>query len=450
MQSSEHRPKRSDDFIGIDVNDTDRRRVLVIAYYFPPMGLSGVQRTVKFVKYLPQFGWDPTVLTIQPGGYFAHDDSLLDDLSSNNVRIVRTLAAGPGKLFEKKEVIKLPSERTRKFLSRISDTFFIPDNKIGWKRKAVRKAVELHKKTPFDLVFVTGPPFSSFLAGTEIKARINKPLVFDYRDPWVEYPFKFYPTPLHRLRNVQLEKKCLQASSHVVTTNRRVKEVLLKNYPFLSYHDIDIIPQGFDPADFKPDTMQQKKGPHHPRSNQKMRLTYAGVFWEDRVPDYFLQALYRIFQEKPKLRGSIEACFVGHFRNENMRLVNKLALQDTVNVVGYLPHRECVRQLMDSDVLWMIVGDGLGSPGKAYEYIGAKKPILGCAPDGFMKSMILEAGGKVVAPDDVDGIKKAIEEFYTQFRRGELQGPSPEVYDKYNRLTLTRSLVKVFESLFVL
>jgi glycosyltransferase involved in cell wall biosynthesis len=425
------------------MNDVPPRKVLVVAYYFPPMGLSGVQRTLKFVKYLPQFGWHPTVLTVDAVGYFAQDDSLLQELAGKPITVLRTAAAGPGKVFARKEIVKLPSERARKLLSRVSDTFFIPDNKIGWKKKAVALALKSHAEAPFDLIFSTAPPFTDFLIGAELKARINKPLVFDYRDPWLDYPFKFYPTPLHRYRHYVLERNALRASSHVITTNRQVKESLIGRYPFLSYHDVDIIPQGFDPEDFRPDHQSQVS-----KTPGVMRMTYAGIFWEDRVPDYFLQALHDVFQEKPKLRGRIEAWFVGNFREENKKLMNKLHLQESVRVLGYLPHQECVGHLLASDVLWVIVGDRVGSPGKTYEYIGAQKPILGCAPDGFLKSTILEAGGTVVAPTDVAGIKRAIEEYYAKFERNQLTGPSPEVVEKHNRVTLTGSLVKVFESLF--
>ncbi len=420
----------------------EQRRVLVIAYYFPPMGLSGVQRTLKFVKYLPQYGWQPTVLTVEPGGYFAHDDSLLKELEGKDVQIVRTPGAGPGKMFAKKETVKIPSERTRKLFSRVSDTFFIPDNKIGWKKNAVAKAVELHKETPFDLIFATAPPFTDFLIGAEIKSLINRPLVFDYRDAWVEYPHKFYPTPLHKLRNILLERRALKASSYVVTTNRRVKELIIKRHGFLSYNDIEIIPQGFDPEDFAGDT----KAGVVPKT-KKMRITYAGVFWEDRVPDYFLQALHDLFEEQPLLRGRIEALFIGKFRKENVKLVEKLKLNDAVKVIDYLPHGECVNNLVVSDVLWMIVGDDVGSPGKTYEYIGAGKPILGCVPDGFLKQTILEAGGKATSPSDVEGIKNAIEEFYREFETKKLRGPAADVIEKYDRSKLTGHLVRVFEEL---
>jgi glycosyltransferase involved in cell wall biosynthesis len=425
------------------------RRVLVIAYYFPPMGLSGVQRTLKFVKYLPQFGWHPTVLTVEPRGYVARDESFLQEIEGRDIRIVRTAPAGPGRLFGKREVVGLPAEWKRKLLSRISDTFFIPDNKVGWRRKAVARALTLHRETPFDLIFATAPPFTDFLIGREVKRRIGKPLVLDYRDPWVDYPFKFYPTPLHRWRNVVLERRALRASSHVVTTNRRVKERIIHRYGFLTYHDIDIIPQGFDPEDFPPGVMRgRRKGAAASESGGKMRVTYAGIFWEDRVPDYFLQAIHDLFAEKPRLRGRIEARFVGTFRDENVKLVRRLGLQDAVHVTGYLPHPQCIKELVDSDVLWTTVGDEYGSPGKTYEYIGARKPILGLVPDGFLKSTILEAGGQAVAPHDVPAIKRALEELLAAYDKRQLKGPRADVVDRYNRVTLTGGLVKIFESLF--
>ena len=424
---------------------TPTRRVLVVAYYFPPMGLSGVQRTLKFVKYLPQFGWQPTVLSVEPRGYIAKDESLLEDLVGRDVRIVRTTPSGPSRLLGKREAVGLPAEWKRKLLSRLSDTFFIPDNKIGWKRRAVKRALALNKETPFDLIFATAPPFTDFLIGRKLKAKFNKPLVLDYRDPWVDYPFKFYPTPLHKLLNIYLERKALRASSHIVTTNRRVKEQILRRHRFLTYHDIEIISQGFDPDDFPPESPRRRSTP---AGERRMRITYAGIFWEDRKPDQFLQAMHDLFAEKPRLRGRMEAVFIGNFREENKKLIAKLGLQDAVRVMDYLPHSDCIRELRTSDVLWMTVGDDLGSPGKAYEYIGARKPILALAPDGFLKSAVQEAGGTTVSPTDVGGIKKALEDYIDLFEKRKLRGPNDDVVEKYNRVILTRTLVKVFESLF--
>jgi glycosyltransferase involved in cell wall biosynthesis len=243
-----------------------------------------------------------------------------------------------------------------------------------------------------------------------------------------------------------LETRVLRASDKIITINRRIKELLLKRYPFLQYQDIEIISQGFDPADFDLDGIA-----HIPRG-QKMILTYSGTFIDKRTPKYFLQALARIFHEQPGLRNKIEACFVGHFREENLRLVRRLGLQDVVRVIGYVDHSECVRTLLASDVLWMIVGKGTGedmmSTGKLFEYLGARKPILGCVPDGVAKTTIEDSGaGIVVEPDDVQGIATAIKTLYRKHESGSLVGPAQDYVEKFNRKRLTADLARTFELL---
>ena len=226
------------------------RKVLIIAYYFPPMGLSGVQRTVKFAKYLPQFGWQPTVLTVNPTGYYALDESLLKEVEEAGVEIVRTNSLDVNRLLRKKGVVKMPSERIRKMLQFFGDTFFIPDTKIGWKRRALRKAQDILQREKFDLLFATAPPQTDFLIGTALKKKTQIPLVVDYRDSWLQYPYKFFPTPLHRYLHYRLEKRVLKAADHVLVTHRRVKENLIKRHASLRYHDVTILSQGYDPADF--------------------------------------------------------------------------------------------------------------------------------------------------------------------------------------------------------
>ncbi|MGA9116662.1 MAG: glycosyltransferase [Bacteroidota bacterium] len=420
------------------------RRVLVVAYYFPPMGLSGVQRSSKFVKYLPEYGWHPTVLTVDGVGYYAQDPSLLEELSSPAVRIVRTGGAGPGRYLARGEAVRMPSERTRKWLSRLSDALFIPDNKIGWRRPALRRALALHAETPFDLIFCTAPPFTSFLIGRDLKERINRPLVFDYRDSWCDYPFRFYASPAHRMGHRALERSALRSSSHVVTTNRRVKESLLQRYPFLGYRDVDIIPQGYDPEDFEglPVPVPGK------REERPMTIAYAGVFWEDRRPDQLLHALAGILKERPGLRGRIRAVFLGTVREEHTRLMQRLGLGDVVEVTGYVPHRECISRLRKADLLWLVVGDEFSSPGKLYEYIGAGRSILGSAPEGFVRQTVLEAGGKVVEPGSVPQMRAALLEALARYERGELPVPAPGFRGRFDRRKLTGDLVRIFNGLF--
>ncbi|MFA6542030.1 MAG: glycosyltransferase family 4 protein [Bacteroidota bacterium] len=417
------------------------RNVLVIAYYFPPLGLSGVQRTLKFVKYLEQFGWQPTVLTIGNVAYFAKDESLLKELDGLNIEIIRTDSLDPNTVLRKRNkdnVVRLPKERTQKLYRMLTDLFFIPDNKIGWKRHALKAAGTLLEKKKFDVIFATSPPQTAFIIGRKLKEKYKIPLVIDYRDAWVDYPFKWYPTPLHKYLNIRKERKVLRAADSILTASRRVKEFILRRYKFLSYNDVQLLPQGFDPADM----VVEERGLLP--ITEKMRITYSGTFYEDRTPLYFFEALSLVFKNHPKMRGRIEACFVGAFRTEHINLVNKLQLQDSVNILGYLEHKETVKYLLASDVLWVMMQDDLSSPGKIFEYIGTGKKILGCVPEGNIRHLIQEANGISAEPKNVRQIADAIAALYHQYEQKELRGARSEIIDKYNRVHLTGELAKVF------
>ncbi len=419
-----------------------RRNVLVIAYYFPPMGLSGVQRTLKFVKYLPQFGWQPTVVTVTPTGYFAEDYTLLDELEPFDIDIVRIGSLDPNRLFRKKRVVKLPSEPLRKMFTFLSDTFFIPDNKVLWKRKVLRRMDSLFREKKFKVIFATAPPFTDFLIGKKLRERYGVPLVTDYRDVWHEYPNKYYPTPLHRYIHYHLEKGVLGSTSAIITTNRRVKELLLKRYKFLQYNDVRIISQGYDPADMADGAVTPQR---ESSARSKLRIAHAGTFYGDRSPVCFLRAVQQAISLQPAFVDNVEIHFIGAFRTADKKLVSSFGLDGIVRFHGYLNHRRCVEELLASDLLWLTLGNDRQSPGKLYEYLGARKPILACVPEGFVKQTILESGGGVaVRPDDVDGISKAILQFYDQHRRGNLPRPREDVVERYSRVKLTEELATVF------
>lgn len=419
-----------------------RRNVLVIAYYFPPMGLSGVQRTLKFVKYLPQFGWHPIVVTVTPTGYFAADDTLLDELVPHNVDIIRIGSLDPNRLFRKKRVVRMPSEPLRKVFTFLSDMFFIPDNKIGWKYRVLRRIDSLLNETTINVIFATAPPFTDFLIGKALHERYRVPLVVDYRDVWHEYPYKYFPTPLHHYLHYRLEKSVLRSASAIITTNRRVKELLLNRYKFLQYNDVRIISQGYDPADMAGGEVTAQR---ESSTRAKLRIAHAGTFYGDRSPIYFLRAVQQAISLQPTIADNLEIHFIGAFRTADKKLVSSFGLDGIVYIHGYLNHRQCVEQLLASDLLWLTLGNDRQSPGKVYEYLGARKPILACVPEGFVKQTILESGaGVVVPPDDVHGISKAILEFFDQRRRANLPKPSEVVVERYNRVKLTEELATVF------
>lgn len=418
------------------------RKVLVIAYYFPPMGLSGVQRTAKFVKYLPQYGWKPTVLTVTPTGYYAMDDSLLKEVEHAGTEILRASSLDPNRLFRKQGVVKMPPEGIRKILQFAGDSIFFPDTKIGWKRSAVKAASELMKREQFNLIFATAPPQTDFLIGETLKRKFSVPLVLDYRDAWLDYPFKYYPTPLHKYIHYRMEKRVLKASDRIIVTLRRVKESILKHYLGLDYNDVVIIPQGYDAEDFESFTQSKSS------SRKKMSITHAGTFYAGRNPSVMLQALHNVFHNSPSLRGRIELKLIGNGRDEDRSLVNKLGLQQDVTFLGYLEHRECTKYLAESDILWIVLDNNFQSPGKLYEYIGVRKPILGSVVDGYMKQLIMESkSGVCIPPTDIKAHETAIVELFSQYEKNQLKQIAPEFAQKYNRLTLTGELARQFESL---
>lgn len=420
-------------------------KVLVIAYYFPPMGLSGVQRTLKFTKYMSKYNWKPTVLTTGKTGYYAHDLTLLKEAEDAGIEIIRTEAFDINSLLSNFSTIKMPRELFRKFLSLLSKTFFIPDNKVSWSKKAYLKGKEILSIEKFDVIFVSIPPFSQFLTAIKLKSEFNIPVIVDYRDLWFGNHFAFYPTHYHKLRHKKLEYKALRNSDHVTVVNRRIKEHLLTNYKFLRFEDITIIPHGFDPEDF---TKTESCNVHTKRN--KLKILYSGIFYENITPKYFFSAFKKLTIEYPEIAENMELHFVGHLRRENKKLVTKLNLYKFVIDHGYLDHVETVKKLMQNDVLWFMLGNKKNmdsvSVGKLFEYFGTRKPIIACVPDGASKNSANEYGATFITePDNVTQIYETFLNIHKLFQKNQMPVPNEEFILKHDRDYLTRQLTLIFQ-----
>ncbi len=420
-------------------------KVLVITYYFPPMGLSGVQRTLKFVKYLKKYNWEPTVITTGKVGYFAHDNYLQQELDETAIRILRIEGKEPNSFLAGLGTIKMPREFIRQIFNKISQSLFFPDNKISWAKKAVLKAREMLQKEHFDAVFISGPPFSLFYEFSKVKRNNNIPLVLDYRDLWFGSYFAFYPTFIHKIIHKKMEYKSLKAADLVTVTNRIIKERLIKNYNFLTHNDIAIISHGFDHEDFE-------RIPAQPKANRRMIIAYSGIFMVYSTPGYFLKAFKKLALERPDVAKNIELHFVGFLREENKKLIKKLKMEEFVFDHGYVDHNEAIAKLKSADVLWMMVGRRKNIeailPGKLYEYIGSGKPILGCVPDGAAKIALSEYPAAFICePDDVEQIKETILRIYDLYIKKSFPVPESELLVKFRRDYLTEQLAKQFNNL---
>lgn len=404
------------------------------------MGLSGVQRTLKFVKYLKNYNWEPTVITTGKVAYFAHDDSLQKELDETGVRVIRVAGSDPNSILSKKGTIKLPSEFIRNTFNKLSQIFFIPDNKNSWSKKAFKKATELIASEHFDCVFITGPPFSQFDAFSSLKKKYNIPIVLDYRDLWYESYFAFYPTPFHKRIHKKKEYQALKAADLIIVTNRKLKEKLLSSFQFLTFNDIVIIPHGYDIQDFEGISAQ-------PKPQNKMVLMYSGIFMVYSTPKYFLKAFKQLSIERTDIASNIELQFVGFLREENKKLIRKLNLQTFVKDHGYVSHTESISKLKSADVLWFMVGKRKNIeailPGKVYEYIGSKKPLIASVPDGAAKLAVTEYKASFITePDNIEQIKNTIIEVYKLYKEGNLPVPDENFVEGFRRDILTEQLAK--------
>jgi glycosyltransferase involved in cell wall biosynthesis len=407
------------------------RTVLVIAYYFPPIGLSGVQRTLKFVKYLSNYGWKPIVLTTSPDAFYAFDETLDEEIGDETI-VYRTESKKKDKL----KITKFPNYFTQKIGRALIQTFYQPDRAIKWKKQAIALAEKILFEHKVDMIFSTAPPFTDFLIAKEISERFKIPYLVDYRDIWVDNPFHFYATPFHKSYAINLEKNVLKTANKAIVTTRHSKETLLKRYSFLNHDDIVIIPHGFDSNDFleyqdvKPD-------------RNKFTITHSGLFQDNRTPKYFLKALANFIKNNPQAKNQIEARFIGIMRKGHLKYIKKFNLNENVVITGYVAHKSAIDHLMQSDILWLMLDDNVRSPGKLFEYFGARKPLIACVPDGVIRKIALDSKSAIVTdPKNIIEIEQAIASMYKLWQSNTLPVPKFEFVEQYDRAKLTGELAR--------
>ncbi len=414
------------------------------------MGLSGVQRTAKFLKYLPRYGWESTVVTCRPHGYFAYDDSLLREVEEAGVAIRRAASWDPTRLFGQRATVRMPRESVRQGLSALSQWVFVPDNKIGWIRPALRQALAALRETPCDLIYSSAPPYASHLAAARLARKTGLPLVLDFRDDWVGNPRHVYPTPWHRALSTRLEGRALRAADRIVVIDDAKRDGLAERHPDIpSARDIRIVPQGYDPEDFG----GAPRIPGLDAAPDRFTLLYSGVFYHAQSPEPFLRGLAALAESKPALRNRLRAVFAGLLPASARRLVDRLGIGDLVHYAGYLSHRDAVNALLAADMLWMTIGRAPGcdriSVGKMYEYFGARKPILGLVPEGVAREALRPYGAaRIVEPDAApEVVAAALEQCYEAWRAGRLPQPDPAYAAQFDRRRLAGALTDIFNDI---
>lgn len=440
-------------------------KVLMVAYTFPPIGGSGVQRMVKFAKYLPEFGWQPVILTVNNPASAEMDPSLFNDLpddlsvhrapdfnlvdllrrmvrklrSSSNRRTARARADAPA-----------PScsvGRVRQAWRDFSETWLmIPDRSCYWLLPALWVGVRSAKEC--DVILSTSAPFTNHLVAYFLQKFSGKPWVADFRDPWTQYGIYQRPSKLRSKVDVFFEGLFLKNPDRVTVTCAATADGFRRLYPYLPREKFVEITNGFDAADFD----QRMDSCPDCSPFESFTIVYVGRFVDEEhsyVPSFF-QALKELHCDHPELDSEIQVIFVGRFGEQGYELLKRWELEKIVQTVGYIPHAESIKLLFKSHALLLTLNDAPGTellyPGKLFEYFAAGRTILALVPEGATADLVRDMGaGLVVPPDDVEAIKRAVFGLYNQHKQGNMLFRIYDDLQRFERRTLTRRLAQCLE-----
>ena len=423
------------------------KKVLIITYYWPPSGGAGVQRWLKFAKYLPEFGWQPVILTVDPeyASYPQRDESLLSEVDPNC--LVYTTKSFElynfYKLISRKKEVPyggFANESKEGLLQKVSKfirgNFLLPDPRKGWNKYALKKAEELIKLHRIDTVITTSPPHSTQLIGLKLKQKLNIRWIADLRDPWTDiyYYNQFKHTVLARKIDKRYERKVVENADQLITVSEDVKRVFAEKSRFPISEKTVVIPNGFDEDDFRLTNFP---------AEAKKIITYSGTISEVYRVDCLLEALHHLNDD---LKSQVRIRFVGKVPSSIEQKFRSTGLE--IELVGYVDHPKSIEYLFRSDLLLLVIPEVKNNrgilTGKFFEYLASQKPILAIGPiDGDLAKIIRETNcGKLFDYDDSEGM--------LQFIQNTLAKPisvsNPERMNRYSRKQLTHKIAELLES----
>jgi glycosyltransferase involved in cell wall biosynthesis len=419
------------------------RKVLYIVYYYPPVGGSGVQRGVKFSRYLPEHGWESLILTPHPA-LLKHpkDASLLDDVPKSQ-KIYRSFVLDARWLFKLLWGLRLPG-----IVNWLRYHVFIPDAEILWLPFAKYKLRRIMRENKIDIVFISGPPFSPMLLGKWIKKKYSLPHVIDFRDDWTQGQSRqdIPPPEFFRRRETRLERETLINADHLVVVNKAYKKDFLKLYPDIESNHISVIANGYDESDFAISLPPRKTDPG------KLRIVHAGVLFGRRHPAKIWEALISLSRSGKIDPKKISIHVYGHnFSSFVFKgFENDPVIRNIVHLHPYLPHNKMIPVMLQADALWLFSGPGAKSgaelPGKVFEYMRCAKPILAVInPRGVCAEVLNASGlGFIADTEDVGSIANRLLEIYRGWEAGNYNLKADwDHIRSFERKSLTAELAQV-------
>jgi hypothetical protein len=425
---------------------TEPKKLLIITYYWPPAGGPGVQRWLKFVKYLPDFGVQPIVYIPENPTYPITDEGLLKEVSDKAI-ILKNKIFEPYQLasiFSKKQTQKIssgiiPAAKKQSFLEKlllwVRGNLFIPDARKYWVNPSVAYLKNYIQENNIDTIVTSGPPHSLHLIGLKLKEQLNIKWLADFRDPWTTIGYhkalklSTYANKKHKL----LESKVLNTADTIIVTSKTTKT----EFQLITSKPIEVITNGYDIENIPRQTM-----------DEKFTISHIGSFLSNRNPKIFWEVLQELVSENEAFAAQFQLKLIGKVSQEILYSISLYQLDAYSNNLGYVSHLEAIEHQRKSQVVLLIEIDSEETksiiPGKLFEYMVSERPIIAIGPkDSDFSEIITSTNtGEFFNYSEKDRLKKTILSYFELFLENKLQ-VYPIGLEQYSRKSLTEKLVKI-------
>ena len=429
----------------------ENKKILIITYYWPPAGGPGVQRWLKFVKYLPDFSIQPIVYIPENPTYPIVDENLVNEVSDKAI-VLKNKIFEPYQIasFLSKNKTKkissgiIPNKKKQSFLDKtflwIRGNLFIPDARVFWVKPSVSYLEKYIVENNIDTIITSGPPHSLHLIGLELKQKLNLKWFADFRDPWttIGYHKSLRLSSFAAKKHKSLEHQVLNSADTIIVTSKTTKT----EFEAITTKPIAVITNGYDTEQVEKQTL-----------DSKFSLAHIGSFLSARNPSILWESLTELIQEIPAFKSHLEIKLIGAVSQEVLETITQFGLNPYLNNLGYVSHNEAIAHQRKSQVLLLIEIDSEDTksiiPGKLFEYMVSNRPIIAIGPqDSDFADIITRTNtGVFLIYSEKMKLKSVILDFYNQFLEGKLQSNGVGL-QKYSRKSLTKELAQLIHSNF--
>jgi hypothetical protein len=421
------------------------QKVLIITYYWPPAGGPGVQRWLKFVKYLPDFGITPVLYIPEKPNYPIVDQSFVNEVPKG-ITIYKHRIREPyglARMFSRKKARRISSgiihtenqSLIEKVMLWIRGNFFIPDARKNWVKPSVKRVSGILEKENIDTIITTGPPHSVHLIGYHLKQQIGIKWIADFRDPWtsIGYHKKLKLTVKSQRKHKKLEHLVLNAADKIVVTSKTTK----KEFQGITDKSISVITNGYD-SDYEGDAIL----------DSKFTISHIGSLLSGRNPENLWKVLAELILENEQFARNFKLQLAGVVSDDVLHSIYASGLKNNMELIGYVSHKEALKIQRESQILLLVEINSRETtgilPGKLYEYLAARRPILAVGPSDWDASAIITEtkSGAFFNYISETHLKNVILEWFDAFQKNSLNLDSTEL-EKYSRRGLTGELSKL-------